>query len=78
MGKTGIMIVGAVVALLGVAGLLFGGIPTGTDTTVLDMGIAEATVESERRMSIPPIASAILLVGGLGIVAFGATRPGNG
>lgn len=77
MGKGAIIVVGAIVTLLGVAGLFMGGVPYDTEETVLDVGPLEAQVETERRWQIPPVAAAVLLVGGIGILAYGATRPGS-
>lgn len=77
MGKGAIVITGAVVTLLGVLGLFMGGVPYDSQETVLDVGPLEAQVETERRWEIPPVAAAVLLVGGIGIMAYGATRPGS-
>lgn len=77
MGKGAIVIIGAIVTLLGVAGLFLGGVPYDSQETVLDVGPLQAQVETERRWEIPPVAAAVLLVGGIGIMAYGATRPGS-
>ncbi|MEQ9398886.1 MAG: hypothetical protein RJQ04_06915 [Longimicrobiales bacterium] len=68
------LILGAILLVAGIAGFLFGGVPYQSQDTILDVGGIEAQVETEKRMDIPPVASAILLVGGVGVLAWGLKK----
>lgn len=72
--KTTSIILGALLIVAGLAGLIFGGIPYQSKETVIDVGAVQAQVETDERLDIPPVAAAILLVGGAGVIAFGTSR----
>jgi hypothetical protein len=56
-------ILGAILIVLGIAGLLYGGFTYTKHEQVVDMGPLHATVDQKKTVPIPPI---------LGIVALGA------
>jgi hypothetical protein len=61
--------IGAILIVLGLIGLAWGGFTYTTTKKVLDLGPIEATREEHHRVPVPPIAGAIALVGGIVLVA---------
>ena len=61
--------VGAILIVLGLIGLLWGGFTYTTHKKVIDIGPIQATREEHHAVSIPPIAGAIALVGGIVLIA---------
>lgn len=73
MGRTGWMILAAILLLAGVGSLFLEGISYVTQETVLDVGPVEVSAENEERVGIPlwlslvlSAAGAVALVVGLG------------
>jgi len=63
--------IGAILIVLGLIGLAWGGFTYTTKKKVLDVGPIEATREEHHTVPVPPIAGAIALVGGIVLVASG-------
>jgi hypothetical protein len=63
--------IGAILIVLGLIGLAWGGFTYTTKKKVLDLGPIEATREEHHTVPVPPIAGAIALVGGIVLVASG-------
>jgi hypothetical protein len=61
--------IGAILIVLGLIGLGWGGFTYTTKKKVLDIGPIEATREEHHSVPVPPIAGAIALVGGIILVA---------
>ena len=61
--------IGAILIVLGLIGLAWGGFTYTTKRKVLDIGPIEATREEHHRVPVPPIAGAIALVGGIVLIA---------
>jgi hypothetical protein len=61
--------IGAILIVLGLIGLAWGGFTYTTREKVLDIGPIEATREEHHSVPVPPIAGAIALVGGIILVA---------
>jgi hypothetical protein len=61
--------IGAILIVLGLIGLGWGGFTYTTRKKVLDIGPIEATREEHHSVPVPPIAGAIALVGGIILVA---------
>ena len=61
-------VAGFILVVLGALGLLYGGIRYTSRDTVLDLGPIHATAEREHNIPIAPIAGAILLACGAGIL----------
>jgi hypothetical protein len=66
--------VGAVLIILGIAGLAYGGLSYTTNKTVLDIGPIEATAKEKHQVPIPEIASIAAVIAGVVIVALGVKR----
>jgi drug/metabolite transporter (DMT)-like permease len=69
--KTGIMkrSIGIILIVLGLIGLIIGGIEYTTERKVLDIGPLEVTEEQKQRVPISPIVGAVLLLGGVILLA---------
>lgn len=65
---------GIVIALLGIAGLYFGGIPYTDREQVVDIGPIQASAEMRKRVEVPPLVSGGVLALGVGIAVYGASR----
>jgi hypothetical protein len=61
--------IGAILIVIGLIGLAWGGFTYTTKRKVLDIGPIEATREEHHRVPVPPIAGAIALVGGIVLIA---------
>jgi hypothetical protein len=61
--------IGAILIVLGLIGLGWGGFTYTTKKKVLDIGPIEATREEHHSVPVPPIAGAIALVGGIILIA---------
>lgn len=65
--KTG----GLILIVLGAIAFIWGGISYTTRDKVLDVGPVHASVEKEHHVPLSPIAGAVLLIGGIALVAAG-------
>ena len=61
MNKT----IGVILIVLGLVGLGYGGFQYKTHEKVLDIGPIQATKEETHTIPLPPIAGAIVLIGGV-------------
>jgi len=64
-------ILGALLIVLGLAGLVWGGITYTTRQKVLDVGPIHASRDKTHTVPLPPIVGAIALVGGVALIATG-------
>ncbi|MEO8027584.1 MAG: DUF3185 domain-containing protein [Bryobacteraceae bacterium] len=62
-------ILGAVLIVLGLVGLAWGGFTYTTQEKVLDVGPIHATREKSHSVPLPPLAGALALVGGIVVLA---------
>ena len=67
MNKT----IGAILIVLGVIGLGWGGFTYTTQEKVLDIGPIHATREKNHNVPLPPIAGAVALLGGIALISVG-------
>lgn len=67
-------LIGAVLVVLGIVGLVYGGLTYTTDKKVLDIGPIQATAKEEHQVPIPEIASIAAVIAGVAIVALGVKR----
>jgi hypothetical protein len=68
------IIVGVVLAVLGVVGLFFGGFPVSADKDTIKLGPIEATVREEKHFPLPPVVSMAALAGGIVLVILGTRK----
>jgi hypothetical protein len=61
--------IGALLIVLGLIGLAYGGFTYTTREKVLDIGPIQATKEKTRSVPLPPIAGAVALICGVVLVA---------
>lgn len=67
-------IVGVVLAILGIASLLYGGVSWTEEETVLQLGPVEAEAEKTEGVAIPPILGYAAIAGGVVLIAIGWKR----
>jgi drug/metabolite transporter (DMT)-like permease len=67
-------ILGALLIVLGLAGLVWGGITYTTRQKVLDVGPIHASRDKTHTVPLPPIVGAIALVGGVVLIAAGKSE----
>ena len=70
MNKT----IGAILIVLGLFGLAWGGFTYTTREKVVDIGPIHATREKTHDIPVPPIAGAVALVGGIVLLAVGRKK----
>ena len=73
----GLVLVGVVLVVLGLAGLIYGGITYTKDKDTVDLGIAEITVTDKERLQIHPVLGGIVLVAGLVVLVIGLRNKGS-
>ena len=66
MNKT----IGAILIVLGLLGLAWGGFTYTTREKLVDIGPIHATREKTHEIPLPPIAGALALIGGIALLAF--------
>ena len=67
-------IAGIILIILGIIGLAYGGITYTRRRDTVSIGPITATVNQRETVPIPPIAGAIALVAGIGLVVAGGRR----
>jgi hypothetical protein len=68
----GVTLIGLVLAVLGLAGLIWPVITYTETEQVLDVGPLEVTADNENRVPIPPLASGLALAAGVALVVAGS------
>jgi hypothetical protein len=71
MQKRILLIIGVLLIALSIAGLVAGRISYATHEDVMKVGPMQATVETRRVITIPPVLSALVLVSGILVVYLG-------
>ena len=67
-------IIGALLIVVGLIGLIWGGISYTREEKVLDLGPIEATAEQRRTIPIGPVVGGIALIGGIVILVAGRKK----
>jgi uncharacterized membrane protein YidH (DUF202 family) len=67
-------VVGVLLIVLGVAMLVTGGYSYQKSDKVLDTGPLQASVTHDKRVSIPPLASAVVLAAGVALMFVGSRQ----
>jgi hypothetical protein len=70
-----LIIVGILLAALGLATLLHSDIPMPAKRDELQIGSMKVPIETRRIITVPPVVSGLILVCGAGLVFFGARKP---
>ena len=68
------VIVGIILIILGVVALAYQGITYTTQEKVVDLGPVKVEAKKEKTIPLPPLLGALLLVGGVVLVAVSARR----
>jgi len=74
----GLVLVGAVLVVLGLAGLIYGGVTYTKDKDTVDLGIAKVTVTDKERLQIHPAIGGLVLAAGLVVLVVGLRSKGSG
>ena len=69
-----VSLVGVALIILGALALAYQGITYTTREKVIDLGPFKASVDKEKRISLPPIVGVLALVGGVVLVIVGARK----
>ncbi len=67
-------IVGLVLIVLGLVALLAGGFSYQKEDKVLDAGPLQATVQHDKRVTIPPVVSGIVVAAGVALLFVGGRQ----
>lgn len=67
-------IIGIILIVIGVIGLIYGGITYTSKENVIDMGAMRVQVDKKNRIPLSPIAGAVALAIGVGLVVYGRRR----
>jgi hypothetical protein len=67
-----VKILGAILIVLGLLGVVWGGVTYTTRDKIIDIGPIHATRDKTHHVPVPPIAGAIALVGGVTILLLSA------
>ena len=62
-------VLGAILVVLGVLALVYGGIRYTKQEKVIDVGPIEATVEHQKTVPLPPLAGAVAVVAGIILIS---------
>jgi hypothetical protein len=65
---------GAVLVVIGIVGLLYGGVSWTRQDTIIDAGPIEVSADRREGVSIPPIVGGLSLVAGLGVLFLSVRR----
>ena len=68
------VIVGVILIILGIVALAYQGITYTTKEKVVDLGPLKVEAKKEKTIPLPPLLGALLLVGGVVLVAVSARR----
>ena len=67
-------VIGAVLIVIGLIGLIWGGVSYTREEKVLDFGPIEATAERRETIPVTPVVGGIALVGGIVLLLAGRKR----
>lgn len=66
--------VGIILIVLGGLALVYQGFGYTHQEKILDVGPIHATADEHERVSIPPILGGLVLIGGIGLLVYGARK----
>jgi hypothetical protein len=69
-----VKILGAILIVLGLLGVVWGGVTYTTREKIIDIGPIHATRDKTHHVPVPPIAGAIALIGGVTILLLSGNR----
>ena len=74
MAQRHMVLVGILLAVLGVGALLYQRFSYTDRETVLDVGSVSVTAETRKTVSLPPILGGVALAGGVGLILIGMNK----
>ena len=66
--------IGAVLLILGIVALIYGGISYSKDRSIMEVGSLEITATERKNVPIPAIAGVVVLIGGAALLVAGNRR----
>jgi hypothetical protein len=73
-----VTIIGVILIVVGAVGLIYGGITYTSSENIIDVGSMHVQVDQQRKIPLSPIAGAVALAAGVGLVVYGRRQPGRG
>jgi hypothetical protein len=74
MAQRPMVLVGILLAVLGVGALLYQRFSYTDRETVLDVGSVSVTAETKKTVPLPPILGGVVLAGGVGLILIGMNK----
>ena len=74
MKNRSVMVLGIVLAVLGVLALAYQGITYTRREKILDVGPLQATADREKTIPLPPLVGGLSLAGGIALLIIGAVK----
>ena len=74
MARNHMLILGVILAILGVVGLLWQRISYTEKETVVDVGPVKVTADQEKSIPISPIVGGVILAGGVALIVMGMQK----
>ncbi len=71
MAQRPLVLIGVLLAVLGVGALIYQRFSYTERETVLDVGSVNVTAETKKTVSLPPILGGVALAGGVGLILIG-------
>lgn len=75
MSRSSLIVIGVILAVLGVVALGWQKISYTTRETVVDVGPLKVTADNEKDLPLSPILGGIALAGGVGMIVVGTRKP---
>ena len=64
-------VLGAILIVLGILGIAWGGFTYTTQKKIIDLGPIQATKEEHHTIPLPPVIGIVALIGGVAVLALG-------
>lgn len=74
MKNRSVMVLGIVLAVLGVLALAYQGVTYTKREKILDVGPLQATADREKTIPLPPLVGGLSLAGGIALLIIGAVK----
>ena len=74
MNRRHLVAIGAILAVLGAAALIWPKVGYRQRETLVDIGSVNVTADTKKSLPLPPILGGVALAGGVGLIAVGARK----
>jgi hypothetical protein len=69
-----LMLIGIILIVLGIGAIAYQGITYTSKEKIIDIGPIEASADTQKTIPLPPIAGAIAIAGGIGLLILGRKK----